>query len=72
MALHNFRVVKPDGSIHLYIEKPSGHWDCSVLSPERDDTPMWVSDLTTDFMLGCVCAAADLGAFVTIERGEDN
>ena len=43
-----------------------------MLSTERDDAPMWISDLETDFMLGCVCAASDLGAKVEIERGEDN
>ena len=71
MALHKFKVTKPDGTTHTYIEKPSGKWDCAVLLTERDDAPMWISDLETDFMLGCVCAASDLGAKVEIEKGED-
>lgn len=71
MALHKFKVTKPDGSTQTFIEKPSGKWDCAILSTERDDSTMWVSDLTTDFMLGIVCAASDLGATVQIERGDD-
>lgn len=70
MALHNIKVVKANGSTATYYEKDTGKWDCAILSTERDDSPMWVSDLETDFMLCCVFAAADLGAKLEIERGD--
>ena len=71
MALHKIKVNHPDGSRSVFFENKDGTWDNCTMSKERDDIPMWYNSLSATFMIATVCAASDLGAAVSIEKGGD-
>ena len=69
MALHKVKIRHLDGTAATFFENPDGTWEYCL---HNGITPNWFSSLSTQIMISTMCAAADLGATITIEKSDDN
>ena len=67
MALHKVKIKHLDGTAATFFENVDGTWEYCL---HNGITPNWFSSLSTQIMISTMCAAADLGATITIEKIE--